>query len=246
MEDDPQKKKDTLLLEQDYGDEDAWKAHFEYLLPFFEDERYIRMNGKPVFAIYYISYIEKSREMFALWDRLAKENGFPGLQILSVNENIQGNEYVNGIIHYGYGQLVFATELKIRNKIKGAAKKLNRLLGGSGNTRQILDYDRYWSYILRDRPYGNVQNYPGGTVRYDETPRRGNKSFCLKNESPELLQKNLTAQLERGRELFGTEYLFLDAWNEWGEGNYLEPDTDTEYQYLEAVKAAIDGAKNSD
>lgn len=230
-----------VLLEQDYGDEAAWKAHFDYLLPFFKDERYIKIGGRPVFAIYYISYIPRAADMFKVWDELAKENGFPGLQLLAVNEDPKKIPYVNGILHYGGGQLRHSLSYQLW--IKGhlgvnyllRAAKINRRL------HTVLDYEQYWKRLLRDKPYGTVQNYPGATVRYDETPRRGENSLCLSNATPELFEKYMAQQLKRGRDLFGTEYLFLDAWNEWGEGNYLEPDEETDYQYLEALRNAITG-----
>lgn len=234
---------DGILLEQDYGDQQAWREHFEYLLPFFQDQRYIKIDGKPVFAIYYLDIIECAEEMFALWDKMAKENGFPGLYLLSVNQDHANNPYINGILHYGNGMLKQSMEYKVMSLPRLIINKISRCLGKGNKIPNILDYKRYWKYLLRDKPYGTIQNFPGATVGYDETPRRGKDSMCLKNGNPSLFAKYLRRQLLRAQEVFGTEYLFLDAWNEWGEGNYLEPDTTYGYGYLKALKHAIGGAK---
>lgn len=226
-----------LLLEQDYGDEKDWYNHFEYLLQFFKDDRYIKIDGKPVFAIYYISYIPKALEMFKLWDSLAKENGFPGIYILSVNESVD-NEYVKGIIHYGGGQVnknVFYKYIYNKHRM---LSKLNKIFFKK-EIPFIIDYEQYWNFILKDKPYGTVNNIPGGTVKYDETPRRGCQSLCLRNDSPELFYEKFLKQLRRASTVFKSDYLFLDAWNEWGEGNYLEPDEEYKYGYLEALKKAL-------
>lgn len=236
---------DGLLMEQDYGDEQLWKEHFYYLLPFFKDDRYIKIDGKPIFAIYFISYIPQAKEMFCLWEELAKKNGLPGLEILAVNEKIDSNDYIKGIIHYGNGQVESVLGYRIWRQIKGLQTKFFQLLGKS-SSNMVISYNRYWKYILQDKPYGQKQNFPGATVRYDETPRKGKKAFCLINDTPESFRKFLAKQLKRGREIFNTDYLFLDAWNEWGEGNYLEPDEEMGFQYLEAVRDAIDSYKNTE
>ena len=63
-----------MLMEQPYGDEVDWRDHFEYLLPFFKDERYIKKDGKPMFFIYTVADIPHANEMFELWNKLARAN----------------------------------------------------------------------------------------------------------------------------------------------------------------------------
>lgn len=68
-----------VLIHQEYGREAEWKEHFDYLLPFFKDERYIKNDGKPLVVIYRAEIIDCLNEMLDYWQDLAKENGFPGL-----------------------------------------------------------------------------------------------------------------------------------------------------------------------
>ena len=84
-----------------------------------------------------------------------------------------------------------------------------------------------------------VKNYPGGDVHYDDTPRRGKNALYYKNASPLLFEKYLSKQLNRAQNIYNAEYLFLDAWNEWGEGNYLEPDESYGYSFLEALNRSL-------
>ena len=68
-----------VLMHQDYGHEDEWQRHFQYLLPFFMDSRYIRHNGMPLITIYKSDQIPFAREMISCWRKLAAEAGLPGL-----------------------------------------------------------------------------------------------------------------------------------------------------------------------
>lgn len=228
-----------VLLEQDYGTEEDWEKHFIYLLQFFLDERYIRIEGMPVFAIYHIEEIECADDMMRLWNEKAKEHGLNGIYFLSVNSSNVNKELVKGILHYGINQLRFSWVYRAKNKIRESGNYILKLLHRR-LINNVWEYDDYWRYLITDRPYGGMPNYPGATVRYDETPRRKERAFCLINDSPKSFENFMEKWMFKTQNLFETEYIFLDAWNEWGEGNYLEPDTIFEYKYLESLRDAIE------
>lgn len=230
-----------MLMEQTYGDEKDWTIHFEYLLKFFKDGRYIKKDGKPLFFIYNISKIPQAVKMFGLWNQLARMNGFPGMHIVSVNEAADGIEGVEAIAHYGFHKASRSNFVGLTSK---AFNKLKRDFGGLINSdkmkKDVWDYEKMWQLMLEVRPYGSLPNYPGAFVNYDDTPRKGSSGTVMKNASPKLFQKYLKIQLERAGSVFNSEYVLLDAWNEWGEGNYLEPDQEWGYGYLEALKRALE------
>ena len=76
-----------MLIEQKYGDEEEWKRHFLYLLPFFQDERYIKKGNKSVFVIYIPSAIKCLKKMVDCWNKLAVENGFGGIYFVGLKDS---------------------------------------------------------------------------------------------------------------------------------------------------------------
>lgn len=103
----------------------------------------------------------------------------------------------------------------------------------------FYDYDKCWKNILTDAKKAPRDTYLCGFVRYDDSPRRGNKARIILNESPEkfgeYMKKLMTISKKQNK-----EFVFLMAWNEWGEGAYLEPDTVDGNSYLEILKKVID------
>ena len=78
-----------ILLEQKYGTEEAWEEHFEYFYKFFCDERYIKIDGKPLLLIYKINTIARLDDMILLWRELAREKGFPDIYVVGAEaENV--------------------------------------------------------------------------------------------------------------------------------------------------------------
>lgn len=232
-----QKNSDGMLMEQVYGDKEDWEDHFKYLLPFFKDSRYIKKDNKPMFFIYRIDLIEHASEMFAVWNDLAQKNGFDGVHIVSVNEEVPDVSGVEAIAHYGFERVtksdyIYSGKCWLNKQLHC----LFRFLRGQGwEYPFVFDYEKMWQMITKVKPYGNRPNYPGAFVGYDETPRKGYRSVCVKGKELTVFEKYMRKQLERTKNIYRSEYLLLDAWNEWGEGNYLEPDEKFEYGFLETL-----------
>lgn len=237
-EDEKETCKPGLLMEQAYGDEDDWKKHFEYLLPFFLDERYIKVDNKPMFYIYHINAITCLNDMLSLWNRLARQNGLNGIHVVSINSPVHDAPGVEAIAHYNFptadSGIYSVIAKKLVHKIKRSICCLFTHM-----EKDVWEYDEMWDAILSMKPYGNVQNYPGAFVNYDDTPRRGSRGVMMKNASAEKFEHYMRRLLERANKIYKSEYVLLAAWNEWGEGNYLEPDEDNQYAYLEALKRAL-------
>ena len=204
------------------------------------DERYIKKDGKPMFFIYTVADIPHANEMFELWNKLARVNGLPGIHLVSINEEVNNVPAIEAIAHYGFHKASRSSLSGIGTK---AFFKIKRELAGIFNLgslkKDAWDYEKMWQLVLRVEPYGNFPNYPGAFVNYDDTPRKGTLGTVMKGATPELFGKYLKLQLKRAGSIFNSEYVLLDAWNEWGEGNYLEPDEEYGYEYLEALRDAI-------
>ena len=194
------------------------------------------MDGKPLFVIFHQgNNSEVLRQMMQCWNRLAQEAGLPGIMILGKHNSedilIADYEYFyeplwHGWVWHNLGE-------RIRNKVEDVwHKKIN--------TPTIYRYDAIWNRILTTAIHSKDKKlFYGGFVGYDDTPRRGKRGKIIKGASPEKFERYLGKLLEISNNQ-GKEFVFLTAWNEWGEGAYLEPDKTNGYAYLSAVKKALE------
>ena len=209
----------SILLEQTYGTKKDWEEHFQYLLPFFKDTRYICIKKKPLFLLYQSLDISCLQEMLAYWKKRAKEEGLGGLYVVGGNAASRVTEEMDAfMIHEPTNSM---DKLSVNN---------------FDNEVCCLDYKDIWEKILESKDNGR-KTYYCGLTGFDDTPRRGKKGHVIVNSSPELFEKYLMMLLAKS-ETEGKEMVFLNAWNEWGEGMYLEPDEKFEMEYLDAVKRA--------
>ena len=219
-----------ILAELKYGDKEEWKKHFEYLLPFFKDDRYIKHDGKPVFCINKPDNdSETIVKMCEYMDKLSLEYGFKGIEFVA------NKTYRNVKLD---SQYIFQP-LSTHTFLKKGLSYLHNIYVKRTKKLSVYDYDKEWNSILKDaEKYANDDVYYSGFVRFDDTPRRGNMARIIQNDSPEKFKKyfrKLMALAKKNQK----EYIFLFAWNEWGEGNYLEPDEENKYKYLKALSEAI-------
>lgn len=236
----------SVLLQQAYGDEKAWKVHFQYLLKFFLDDRYIKIDGKPVYIIYLPQDIKCRREMFRLWDELAKENGFKGIYLIAMNtgwgsDNRQtlysaymNFEPMNSII----------TDISYRKKIQQLkGKYTDRMNISRKSVKNWIFAKNVYSYPflikqIEKAKTGKKKVFLGTFSGWDNTSRKDEDGFVVTRSSPGKFKRHLMRMLILS-EKKGNEYLFLNAWNEWSEGAYIEPDERHKYAYLKAIKDVV-------
>lgn len=219
-----------ILLEQRYGREMEWKRHFDYLLPFFKDKRYIKKNGAPVFLIYKPGEIRCLPEMICFWKKLARENGL--LDIYVIGENCtRKTKGLNGI-------LICGPSMYRDPKIGGKA-----IRPYTQNGVLSYSYKELWENAVCASSVLGCKTYFGAFIDYDDTPRRGKNGWVLDGVSAGLFEKYLYL-LMRKNQMAHNEYTFINAFNEWGEGMYLEPDKKRGYRYLEIVKEVKEKVDN--
>lgn len=250
-----------VLIAQKYGSESEWKDHFEYLLPFFKDERYIYRDGKPLFVVYRPSVVDCMEEMMKYWNELAIEAGLKGICFAyQTGELDWSNSPVAESFDYdiefqpGYvrHEMVSAKKgflnglKKVRRKIAGVFERrfgINLLRYGMSTFQkvtnsQFISYDEAWNEIINSKPY-RKNSIPGAFVRWDNTPRHGERGFIYKGETPEKFKKYLSEQIKHAKNDYNEDMMFMYAWNEWAEGGYLEPDEEYGYGYLESIRDAL-------
>lgn len=223
---------DGMLAELVYGRKDAWRVHFEHLIPFFNDSRYVKVNGCPMFAIMRPeNNFALLTEMITYWDQLAKEQGFNGMFCVS---NDKPRNRRKG---YRFDERFTYAPLQCQDFFAWLASKLDRTFRKQEGIK-FYDYDKVWKTLIRFAKHAGSHTLLSGFVSYDDSPRRGEDAVIILGETPQKFEKYMTELLEISK-VQGKEYVFLSAWNEWGESMYLEPDANNEYAYLEALKRAL-------
>lgn len=239
-----------LLIEQKYDAVNDWENHFDYLLPFLKDPRYIRIDGKPLFVIYRPQDIPDLQSRLQSWRQTATKHGVGPILFASQHPDFFHSgvppEWMDYTIEYhpcDVNQAFDSHLLKMHTRIMKALDKRN-FFERTGLPRPVRrrSYDKVWGNILRLEPQG-PHSLPGAFVGWDNTPRYGRRGSCICGQSPEKFCRYLSAQIRRAKEIYHTDLLFLFAWNEWSEGGYLEPDVQNGMAYLQALQKALQTAE---
>lgn len=230
-----------VLMPQSYGGEKEWREHFEYLLPFFKDERYIKEDNCPMFLLYRSVNIPCCKEMMAMWDELAKDAGFSGmhfvctmtLQADMVPENL--SLPFKAFVEFEPGRSLDLPGYTTWEKVRVVfTPKINKLLGTHFRTRSTYTFkeiaNRSASLKSQKGTYG------GAFIGWDNTARKKEESLIIERPTREEFKEHLKEKIRITQQEYDTNYLFINAWNEWAEGTYLEPDVDKRYTYLEVIK----------
>lgn len=222
-----------VLMPQNYGNKEDWLVHFSYLVQFFKDNRYIKINGKPVLLIYKSKDIPNFDQMIDFWNALAFEHGFEnGIHIVET----MGGKQSKPISEKSSAVVEFEPSLSLGrngNKLFWLLNKFKMILN-KGLYRFKFNLVAEIS-ISRDVKYAKKALYLGCFVGWDNTPRKGINGVVFDDATPSSFERYLSRQINKTSE---DSMIFINAWNEWAEGAYLEPDKKQGYAYLEAVKRA--------
>lgn len=218
-----------ILVKYELGNKSNWEKHFNHVLKYLKDDRYIKKDGLPVFLIYHTS--DKVLEMEKYWNELARRNGLNGIYFINRYDKFKRYDRTQNYFYYEPGNSGWGDfSDRLLNKVR-------LYVGGSGLRR--YNYDKIWGKIIKNAYSSSSNIYSGAFVAYDDTPRRGNASGkIVMGANPEKFEKYLL-KLKQISEERRKEFIFITAWNEWGEGAYLEPDTNDGYKYLEAIYNVI-------
>ena len=227
------KKPNKLLMEQTYPGVEDYKNHFMAMLPAFKDKRYMKTkDGKLIFGVFSSYDIPDLQVFFETWNTLAIDNNLKGFEFFAF---IQGSKQLSELpvgmydrivydaLHDTYEQYSDFSFTRYKNAIK------MRL----GIPVKLANYSDYVSAaITRFNDLPNIT--PCIDPMFDHSPRSSNRSIILHNNSPKLWRE----LCKKTKEIVQTNsdkdnLLFIKAWNEWGEGNYMEPDSKYGKAYIE-------------
>ena len=234
----------SVLVEQTYSTADDHE-HARWLVRAFADERYLRVEGRPVFLVYRAAALPDARRTTDILRAEAQRAGIGELLLCRV-ESFRAE-------HGDPTALGFdaAVEHQPDWTHLGRARRRTlawRALARAGLAPRAFSQHRVYDYgmvadTMSTRPQPPFRRFPGLTPSWDNTPRRRRDGVVLTGSTPERYQRWLEACLGRAAGDGGDESLvFVNAWNEWGEGNHLEPDARFGRGYLEATRRAVAGA----
>ena len=225
-----------VLLEQNYPGEVDHRAHFETLLPAFRDPRYIRVDGKPMFIIYRPLQLPNLAATLALWRQMAEEAGLSGLDLV-------GNTMIpdDDLTQHGYDATLHTPGFAQRPWVswrKPAAWMRQKIRHWQGRPT----VEPFAAFADKHRPRRQPNpSYPCVVHAWDNTPRSGRRGVVMQGATPEIFAGLLSAAIEAvSVHHLDQRIVFLKSWNEWAEGNHLEPDLRNGHVWLETIKKALD------
>ena len=230
--------RDKLLIEQLYPGMDDYTAHFYLALKAFKDKRYIKIGNRPVFFIY--DPMAVPNEFINTWNRLAKDYGFEdGICFIGRLNDISDYEIakskkISFFIFERMGDVSSNKSYLLRR-----IHQIKNLL--SGKPRNCFSYQEAYPHFIDEHVDNKNDFFPTIIPCWDHSPRSIGKGVILHNSSPTLFRKHIKQvfnMLKNKPE--DCQYVFLKSWNEWAEGNYMEPDLKWGKQYINVLKEEIE------
>ncbi|MCQ2585364.1 MAG: glycoside hydrolase family 99-like domain-containing protein [Treponema sp.] len=228
------KSQDKLLIEQKYCGVEDYKAHFYRLLASFKDSRYIKENGKPVFVIYSPLDSSEIKNFISTWQELAKKEGFPGIYFIA--HNLSDRKELKKYYDLGFDSVNNCIILGKTDKNNFFAKIIKGFMSVLLKLPKIYNYKKLFNRFFDIEIDSSEKICPSIIAGWDHTPRSGRKGVVLTNYTPDNLYELSYRVLSNTQGPF----VFVKSWNEWAEGNYLEPDLRNGKDYIYALKKAVE------
>lgn len=230
-------KSKKILIEQTYPGEDDLEKHFYSLIDAFKDPRYIKINNCPVFLIYRPQSLPNATSFLSKWNSLLKKESIA--EKFFFIGNTSDKEYTD-LLNLGFDAAVispterFESQYKKENLLLRAIKYFFRLI-----TKKplLIEYKDAVKNLWKPEIDLNERVIPTIVPNWDHSPRSKNTFSILTNSTPQSF-KNHCIQILNGIQHKKNKLIILKSWNEWGEGNYMEPDLKFGNGYIKALAEA--------
>lgn len=234
------KDKDILLIEQKYLGIDDYVAHFNELLPAFKDKRYFKVDGKLFFVIYDALGFKDIKTFISIWRQLAKDNGLNDFYFVATDSDCRNRDE---ILKLGLDATYNNDTYNIHHKLSKYKKALLLLKRRYLKIPTVFKYKNAIKYMVTDDcRKDNV--IPMITTNWDHSPRSGRNAIILTGATPqlfaELAKRGLDVVKNKPKD---EQIIIIKSWNEWGEGNYMEPDLEFGKGYINALREVINSTK---
>ena len=240
-----------ILLAQSYSDEDTM-AHARHLVPAFSDPRYIRVEGRPAFAVYNTDQIPCVRRWTDLFRETCLKEGIAPYLIrveryLDRDLRPPAELGFDAALEFQPLSRNFRTWQRTRHDLKQnpGRRVMNRLQRDWRHLQPWRDFDTHHdmaAFTAFDMCQRSPEYtcFPGVCPSWDNSARRPHgKAIVFRNTSPDLFGDWLHAKAQAFRPVGDANLLFVNAWNEWAEGNHLEPCLRHGHRWLDAVRTAL-------
>lgn len=221
------------LIEQQYLGEADYTAHFYSLLEAFKDERYIRVDGKLLFIIYQPLANQEIRSMIAIWRKLAQKENLADFYF--VGHDLIGKNRKE-ILEMGFDSVYDDNMLNIHHRYPNVVKGLLQVMRTKLHIPTVFQYKNAIRYMIREDDY-QEDVLPVVVPNWDHTPRTGAGNIMFRDCKPKYFKKLLKSAIDAiKKKPVEKQIVIIKSWNEWGEGNHMEPDLKYGRGYLETLK----------
>ncbi|MDE6349011.1 MAG: glycoside hydrolase family 99-like domain-containing protein [Bacteroides sp.] len=229
------KSKDTLITQLYPGEQD-YIAHFQEVLPAFKDHRYLTVDEKPIFMVYHPLDHPEMKEFIELWRTLAMQNGLKGIYFIGQTYHLK--EERERLAEMGFDAINVVRLFDFEKKAALAytyAKWKHKLF----RIPKVVEYKKASAFFVGDEEQ-EKNIIPTLIPNWDHSPRSRGKALVLNHAEPSCFARHLKKVIKRiEHKPLEHRIAFVKSWNEWAEGNYLEPDLRYGKRYLEALKEEV-------
>jgi hypothetical protein len=225
-------REEDVLQSQTYSKEDDL-AHIRWLIPVLADHRAVRIDGRPIFSIYQGRNLPDPRRTIEMWREEVTRAGLPDPFLLTV-ETAWDQDWDATVVGFD-AKVIFRPQFSL-------LREAPRLAVPTHPKLEVYRYEYAWP-LLAKPPDVTYPFYETVCPRWDNSPRIGPRGVVLHDATPEAYGQWLTLTMRRALQRPPENQLvFINAWNEWGEGAHLEPDRKYGRAFLEATASALSNA----
>lgn len=226
---------DRVLIEQTYPGPTDDQAHFDHVLGAFTDDRYVTVDGRPLFYVFRPEQLPDPSAFVERWQVMAQRAGLPGLYLVAEMSDLLGR----GSVYPDPFAAGFDAGVHVRLPVTTTPNAMRRM-----RVLRKAGLPEIYSYARQPvtRPSSNADHpiLPCVYPNWDNTPRSGRRGLVAHGSSPERFRVHVADAVAQLRGLpESQQLLFVKSWNEWAEGNHLEPDGRHGHGYLQALASGL-------
>lgn len=228
-----------MILRQEYGNQHEWKIHIDYLIDYFKDDRYITCGDKPVLIVYRPGEIPCFDEMILFFESECIKAGLKGIYIIETMFNygeVPYSDKSDAVIYREPNCSKKYAHKLVKHPSSGLEKD-----GSVPSELDVFQYDEIVGISLKKQFEYDYKRklYYSVFTSWDNTARHRYKGFVIENSTP-LSFGNYLKEIDNRLDN-AEDFVFINAWNEWAEGMYLEPDINNKDAYLSMINCVVKG-----